>query len=68
MILFTPLNSGGKQKLKKYLNEKKIAKHIKDKMLFLAQNSEILWAPGLGISDKIKVATNPTHVLKFTYR
>ena len=63
-----PLNSGGKQKLKKYLNEKKIAKHIKDKMLFLAQNSEILWAPGLGISDKIKVATNATHVLKFTYR
>ena len=53
--------TGGTKKLKKYLNEKKIPNHEKDSLLFLAQGKEILWAIGLGISDKIKVKTKPTH-------
>ncbi len=51
----------GTKKLKKYLNELKIPNHEKDNLLFLAQEKEILWAVGLGISDKIKVKTKPTH-------
>ncbi len=58
-----PLGLIGSQKLKKYLNEKKIPAHEKDKLVFLCQNNEILWAPGLGISEKIKVVNAPTHVL-----
>ena len=51
-------------KLKKYLNEKKVPAHKKDKMVFLASKNEILWAPALGLSEKIKVVNRPTHVLK----
>jgi len=60
-----PFGAKGSQKLKKYLNAKKIANHEKDTLLFLVQEKEILWAIGLGISDKIKVTDKPTHRLKF---
>lgn len=63
--IIRPFGLDGSQKLKKYLNSKKIPNHQKDKLLFLAQNKEILWAINLGISDKIKVVKNPTHRLKF---
>lgn len=63
--IIKPLGAGGSQKLKKYLNEKKVPPYKKDKLLFLASGKEILWAPGLGISENIKVVTNPTHMLKF---
>lgn len=60
-----PLGANGSQKLKKYLNSKKIPNHEKDNLLFLTKNNEILWAIGLGISEKIKVVDKPTHRLKF---
>lgn len=59
-----PLGLKGKQKLKKYLNEKGVPKDKRDKMLFLCQGTEVFWAPTLGISEKIKVKNNPTHILK----
>ncbi|MBO5434361.1 tRNA lysidine(34) synthetase TilS, partial [bacterium] len=59
-----PLGCSGKQKLKKYLNEKKVPKHEKDKLLLLTSNNEVLWIPSIGISDNIKVVTSPTHMLK----
>ena len=62
--IIKPLGVNGKQKLKKYLNEKKVPSYLKDKIIFLAQDDEILWAPGLGISDNIKVVTSPTHMIK----
>ena len=61
--IIQPYGMKGSQKLKKYLNSKKIPNHEKDKLFFLTQNGEILWAPGLGISDKIKVTKFPTHKL-----
>ena len=64
--IIKPLGAGGTQKLKKYLNEKKVPSHEKDKLIFLASGNEILWAPSLGISEKIKVVTAPTHMLKLT--
>ena len=67
-IIF-PLGASGKQKLKKYLNEKKIPSYIKDKMIFLCKDKEVLWAPGLGISEKIKtVGKNVSHLLKLRRR
>ena len=63
--IIKPLGSSGTQKLKKYLNTKKIPNHEKDNLFFLTQGNEILWAINLGISDKIKVTTHPTHRLKF---
>ncbi|MBD5403325.1 tRNA lysidine(34) synthetase TilS [bacterium] len=63
--IFYPLGLDGKQKLKKFLNGKKIPNHEKNNLLFLVQGNEILWAIGLGISEKIKVIDKPTHKLKF---
>lgn len=62
--IIQPLGTNGTQKLKKYLNEKGVPKDKRDKMIFLCQNNEVLWAPTLGINEKIKVKTNPTHILK----
>lgn len=67
--IFAPIGLNGKhQKLKKYLNEKKVPQHEKDSLLFLCDEQEILWAPGLGLSDKIKVKTNVTHIIKLYER
>ena len=52
------------EKLKKYLNEKKIPQHEKDKLVLLCSDSEVLWVAGIGLSDKIKVVDKPTHVIK----
>lgn len=61
--IIQPFGMSGTQKLKKYLNEKKVPQHEKSNILLLTQNKEVLWATGLGISDKIKVTKNPTHKL-----
>lgn len=66
--IIKPLGTDGTQKLKKYLNEKKVPSYEKERLIFLALGNEILWAPTLGISDKIKVVTTPSHVLKLTDR
>jgi len=62
----SPLGCNGSQKLKKYLNSKMIPKHKRDEYLFLAKDSEILWAAGLGISEKLRVGEKVTHRLKIT--
>ncbi len=59
-----PLGAAGSQKLKKYLNYKGIPKDKRDDMLFICQDKEVLWAPLCGISEKIKVNGNPTHILR----
>jgi len=59
-----PLGVDGRQKLKKYLNNKKVAKYKKSELVFLCSGSQILWAPSLGISEKIKISNQPTHVIK----
>lgn len=63
--IIKPFGLKGTQKLKKYLNEKKIPNHEKDNLFFLAFDNEILWAIGLGISDKIKITKKATHRMKF---
>ncbi|MBP3846592.1 tRNA lysidine(34) synthetase TilS [bacterium] len=62
--IIQPLGMNGHQKLKKYLNSKKIPNYQKDELLFLAQGNEILWAINLGLSDKIKVKNKPTHKIE----
>lgn len=56
-----PFGLSGTQKLKKYLNARKIPNHEKGELLFLTQGKEVLWGVGLGISDKIRVKSIPTH-------
>ena len=59
----TPFGMTGSMKLKKYLNTKKIPQHEKDGILLLCQGSEVLWAIGVGLSNKLKVENTPTHLL-----
>ena len=63
--IITPLGMSGSMKLKKYLNAKGIVKHERDKLLLLASGKEILWAIGVGLSEKISVKIKPTHVIEF---
>lgn len=62
--IISPLGTKGSQKFKKYLNEKKIPNHQKDEIILLCKDNEVLWASGLGLSEKIKVVTTPTHMLQ----
>ena len=66
--VISPLGLGGSQKLKKYLNEKKIPQYKKDKIPLLCKGNEIFWVVGYGLSEKIKVKTQPTHVIYINER
>ena len=58
-----PLGLKGTQKLKKYLNTKKIKEHERNGLLFLCKGSEILWAPKYGLNEKFKVVSKPNYVI-----
>lgn len=64
----TPIGMSASTKLKKYLINRRIPQEKKDLLPLLATNSEILWVIGVGISEKIKVTTTPTHVMQVIRR
>ena len=66
--MINPLGSVGSQKIKKYLNEKKIPQHEKNDIVFLCNGKEVFWAAGIGISEKIKVTNKPTHIITLKKR
>lgn len=59
----TPFGMNGSMKLKKYLNLKGIAQHEKDRLILLCSGPEVLWAAGVGLSNKLKVVQTPSHVI-----
>ena len=63
-----PLGCSGKMKLKKYLMSKNIPQFKRDDLILLTDEKEILWVAGVGLSDKIKTVTNPTHKVSVKYR
>lgn len=62
--IIQPFGMKGHQKLKKYLNSKKIPNHEKDSLILIAKESEIIVVCGVGTSDKIRVKTKPTHKIE----
>lgn len=62
--IIQPFGMNGKMKFKKYLINKNIPSHDRDKIILLCSGNEILWAIGIGISEKLRVTTKPTHKLK----
>ncbi len=62
--IITPFGMLGSMKLKKYLNSKGVPRHRRDELILLCDGEEVLWAAGIGISNKIGVKTKPTHVIK----
>ncbi len=59
-----PFGMKGRQKLKKYFNEKKIPSYKKDEIPLITKGWEVLWAAGVGMSEKIRVKNRATHVLR----
>lgn len=59
-----PFGMKGSMKLKKYLNSKGVSQHEKDGLILLCKGSEVLWVVGVGLSNKLKVVNEPTHVIK----
>ncbi len=63
--IISPLGMSGTQKLKKFLNSKKIPSYLKDTIPLLCEGSNILWVAGVGLSNKIRIVDNKvSHVLK----
>ena len=60
----SPFGMKGTMKLKKYMNAKGIQRHKRDEVLLLCSGNEVLWAAGVGLSDKIGVKDKPTHVIE----
>ncbi|MDP2891977.1 MAG: tRNA lysidine(34) synthetase TilS [Bacillota bacterium] len=61
-----PLGCGG-MKLKKYLSERRVERWNRDKIPLVASGPEVIWAVGLGISDKAKVTSGTCRFLKISY-
>jgi tRNA(Ile)-lysidine synthase len=59
-----PFGMNGSMKLKKYLNAKSVSKHFRDDIVMLTKDSEVFWAAGVGLSNKLKVVNTPTHMLE----
>ena len=62
--IIQPLGMQGKMKLKKYFINKNIPEHDRDKILLLCKGKEVLWAIGVGLSEKVRVINTPTHKLQ----
>lgn len=62
--IINPFGMKGSMKLKKYLNSKGVSRHKRDELLLLANEEEVLWVVGVGLSDKIGVTRVPTHVIE----
>ena len=62
--IINPFGMTGTMKLKKYMNSKGVNRHKRDEILLLANNEEVLWVVGVGLSNKIGVTKVPTHVIE----
>lgn len=59
-----PLGLSGRQKLKKYLIDKKIPQYKREDIVLLTKEKEVLWVAGIGVSEKIKAVFLPLYKLK----
>ena len=50
--------------LEKFLNSKGVNRHKRDEIILITNEDEVLWVVGVGLSNKISVTKNPTHVIE----
>jgi tRNA(Ile)-lysidine synthase len=63
-----PLGMNESVKLKKYLHNHKTPVSVTAKareLIVIADQKEIIWIPGVGLSNKVKVKTQPSHKISF---
>lgn len=51
-------------KLKDFFINKSIPQHKKDKIVLLCNQDEVLWACNVGLNEKLRVTSNPTHIIR----
>lgn len=66
--VFSPANRGVTKKVKKLFNEIKVPLSVRDNLPMLANNQEILWICGIGVSEKYKVNKNTNLVAVISER
>ncbi len=59
-----PFGMKGRMKLKKYFINKNIPEHDRDKTVLLCKDNEVLWAAGIGLSEKLRTKDLPQYRLK----
>ena len=62
--IIQPFGMTGRMKLKKYFINKNIPSHDRDKIMLLCAGNEVLWAIGVGLSEKLRTTVKPTHKLR----
>ncbi len=65
--IIQPFGMSGKMKLKKYFINKNIPSHDRDKIILLCSGNEVLWAIGIGLSEKLRTTSNPTHKIQLEF-
>ena len=60
--IITPFGMSGTVKLKKFLHTRKCNSELSDDVL-LANAEEVLWVPGVGLSERLRVVDRATHRL-----
>lgn len=61
--MFTPKNRGWTKKLKKFLIDEKVLSEKRDKLLLMAQQNEVFWLEGFGVSHRAQVTGRTKKVL-----
>lgn len=62
--IIQPFGMQGKMKLKKYFINKNIPEHDRDKIILLCKDKEVLWAAGVGLSEKLRSKDIPQYRLE----
>lgn len=62
--IIQPFGMQGKMKLKKYFINKNIPEHDRDKIILLCKDKEVLWAIGVGLSEKLRSKDTPKYKLE----
>ena len=62
--IIQPFGMQGTMKLKKLLINKGVEKFLRDEIILLCNDKEVLWVSGICLSEKLRVKDNPTHIIK----
>lgn len=61
--MIQPFGMKGSMKFKKFLINKGVEKFKRDDIILLCKDYEVLWASGIGMSEKLRAKALPTHVI-----
>nr|WP_305119711.1 MULTISPECIES: tRNA lysidine(34) synthetase TilS [unclassified Ruminococcus] len=65
--IFSPKNRGWTKTLKKFLIDEKVISEKRDKLMLIAQDNEILWLEGFGVSRKARITSDTEKILTITF-